>query len=92
MRSSHIETYYNNKHKEESWKQLSFYTVVDFRFHFLCFYSKHSLCENWFFFLFKNSIAGYQWLTPVNPSYLGDKDQEDHGLRPVQANSSRYSR
>jgi hypothetical protein len=23
-----------------------------------------------------------------NPSYLGGRDQEDHGLRPAQANSS----
>jgi hypothetical protein len=24
-----------------------------------------------------------------NPSYSGDSDQEDHGLKPAQANSSR---
>jgi hypothetical protein len=25
-----------------------------------------------------------------NPSYSGGRDQEDHGLKPAQANSSQY--
>jgi hypothetical protein len=28
-----------------------------------------------------------QWLTPVNPSYSGGRDQEDQGSKPAQANS-----
>jgi hypothetical protein len=35
----------------------------------------------------KNKLAGHQWLTPVNPSYSGGRDQEDHSSKPVQANS-----
>jgi hypothetical protein len=36
-----------------------------------------------------------QFWVPVahtyNPSYLGDRVQKDHSLKPVQANSSRYT-
>jgi hypothetical protein len=33
--------------------------------------------------------AGPQWLTPVILSYSGRRDQEDQGLKPAWANSSR---
>jgi hypothetical protein len=32
--------------------------------------------------------AGCRWLTPCNPSNLGDRDQEDRRSKPAQANSS----
>jgi hypothetical protein len=31
--------------------------------------------------------AGW-WLNAYNPSYSGGRDQEDHGSKPAQANSS----
>jgi hypothetical protein len=36
----------------------------------------------------KNEIMGHQCCA-YNPSYSGSIEQEDHGLRPAQANSSR---
>jgi hypothetical protein len=38
---------------------------------------------------FKNGRkTKHQWLTPVILNYSGGTDQEDHSLKPVQANSS----
>jgi hypothetical protein len=37
----------------------------------------------------KKKLAEGQWLAHTcNPSYSGGRDQEDHGLKPAQANSS----
>jgi hypothetical protein len=33
-------------------------------------------------------LAGSQWLIPVNPSYSGGRDQEDHGSKIARGNSS----
>jgi hypothetical protein len=33
--------------------------------------------------------AGARVAYTSNPSYFGDRDQEDHGLKPAQANSFR---
>jgi hypothetical protein len=27
--------------------------------------------------------AKHQWLMPINPSYSGGREQEDHGLKPA---------
>jgi hypothetical protein len=35
----------------------------------------------------ESSLAGCWWLMPVNPSYLGGRDQEDCGSKPGQANN-----
>jgi hypothetical protein len=32
----------------------------------------------------KADFSGLQWLTSVNPSYSGDKDQENHTSKPAQ--------
>jgi hypothetical protein len=41
---------------------------------------------------YKKMIKDSEVLVPVahvyNPTYLGRRDQEEHGLRPAQANSS----
>jgi hypothetical protein len=56
----------------------------------------HLIC-NWIIFwtllnLCEVRIRIISWASVAhiyNPSYSGGRDQEDHGLKPVQANSSR---
>jgi hypothetical protein len=47
------------------------------------------VCSTFIFFHIKNSFVQALVAHACNPSYFGDRDQEDRGSRPAWANSLR---